>query len=259
MPGLTSYRKLTAEKRGLPMENGKAALVTGASGQGMGRSIALTLAREGFAVALNYRQNRQAAEDIALLIRKQGGRAVPLQGDVFQQEDCERLVRETVSEFGGLDVCVIGPGAGWNPEPITGLNQKKSLRDVFQEIAPIYYLLPHALKEMQKRKQGRIIGIASNLNMPSPSYSYNAAKAARIEALRQAVESAWKIGVTVNIIAPGPVDALPNLQEAQACSEHEDAWRKRGKVTPQDIAEGVAFLCSDAGRYITGCVLPYAF
>lgn len=257
--GFDHGRRAAAGKRGLPMQNGKAALVTGASGQGMGRSIALTLAREGFAVALNYRQNRQAAEDIALLILTQGGRAAPLQGDVFVQEDCEKLVRETVTEFGGLDVCVIGPGAGWNPQPITGLHPTKSLRDVFQEVAPIYYLLPHALKEMQKRKQGRIIGIATNLSMPSPSYSYNAAKAARIEALRQAVESAWKIGVTVNSIAPGPVDPLPSLQDAQACSAHEDAWCKRGKVTPQDIAEGVAFLCSDAGRYITGCVLPYTF
>ncbi|MBE0600350.1 MAG: SDR family oxidoreductase, partial [Firmicutes bacterium] len=162
----------------------------------------------------------------------------------------------TVEQFGRLDVCVISPGADWNPEPITALKPKKSLRDVYQEVAPIDYLLPYALKEMQKHKQGRIIGIASNLTIPSPSYSYNAAKAARIEALKQAVSAAWKLGVTVNIIAPGPVDPFQSLEQADASAISGPLG---GKVTPQDIAEGVAFLCSDAGRYITGCVLPYMF
>ncbi len=238
------------------MLNGKAALVTGAAGQGMGRSIALTLARDGYAVAVNYLKNQKAADEIMGLIQNRGGRAIAVQGDVFIQEDCQRLVQATAAAFGVLDVCVISPGAGWNPEPVAALKPKQSLRDVFQEVAPIYYLLPYALAEMQKEKQGRIIGIASNLTIPSPSYSYNAAKAARTETLKQAVSAAWKAGVTVNIIAPGPVDAFQSLEEADAALR---AGRVHGKVTPQDIAEGVAFLCSDAGRYITGCVLPYMF
>ncbi|MBN1776880.1 MAG: SDR family oxidoreductase [Clostridiales bacterium] len=238
------------------MLNGKAALVTGASGRGMGRSIALTLARDGYAVALNYRQNEKAVRELSDLIRSRGGRAAVVQGDVFKQEDCQRLVQATVEQLSGLDVCVISPGADWNPEPVTALKPKKSLRDVFQEVAPIYYLLPHALKAMQPKKQGRIIGVASNLSIPSPSYSYNAAKAARIEALKQAVSAAWKLGVTVNVIAPGPVDAFESMEEADASAQ---GGCLHGKVTPQDIAEGVAFLCSDAGRYITGCVLPYLF
>ena len=238
------------------MQSGKAALVTGASGQGMGRSIALTLARDGFAVALNYWHNKQAAEETAALITSHGGRAIIVQGDVFQQEDCERLVQTAAEQLGGLAVCVIGPGAGWNPEPIATLQAKKALRDVYQEVAPIYYLLPHALREMRKAKQGRIIGIASNLSIPSPSYAYNAAKAARTEALKLAAKEAWKLGVTVNVIAPGPVDAFQSLEEADATAA---SGMPQGKVTPQDIAEGVAFLCSDAGRYITGCVLPYLF
>lgn len=238
------------------MECIKTALVTGASGKGMGRSIALTLARDGYAVAVNYRQNETAARDIAALIQSRGGRAAAMQGDVFKQEDCEALVRNTVEQFGRLDVCVIGPGADWNPEPVTALKPKKTLRDVYQEVAPIHYLLPPALKEMQKQGGGRVIGVASNLEIPSPSYSYNAAKGARIEALKQAVTAAWKLHVTVNVIAPGPVDPFQSLEQADASAISRALG---GKVTPQDIAEGVAFLCSDAGRYITGCVLPYMF
>jgi NAD(P)-dependent dehydrogenase (short-subunit alcohol dehydrogenase family) len=178
---------------------------------------------------------------------------------VFQQEDCERLVRETEAVLGGLDICVISPGANWNPEPLDKLKPKQALRDVFQEVAPIYYLLPHALNAMQKRGHGRIIGIASNLDIPSPSYSYNAAKAARIQALLQAVSAAWKMGVTVNVLAPGPVDVLESLCDAENFSAQAAVLEKRVKITPQDIAEGVAFLCSDAARYLTGCVLPYRF
>ncbi len=241
------------------MLNTKAALITGATGQGMGRSIALTLAREGFAVALNYRENEAAAQELAFFVQQQGGRAVTLQGDVFRREACEALVEGAVAELGRLDVCVIGPGANWNPEPVTELNAAKALQDAAQELAPVYGLLPPALREMQKRKQGSIIGIASNLSIPSPAYAYNAAKAARTEALQQAVNSAWQLGVTVNIIAPGPVEAFSSADEAKAFSARAGAWQTRGRVTPQDIAEGVAFLCSDAGRYITGCVLPYRF
>ncbi len=237
----------------------KVALVTGASGQGMGRSIALTLAREGYAVAVNYRKNQAAADALALAIRKTGGHAVTLQGDVFRQEDCERLVQETASALGGLDACIIGPGANWNPEPIDQLKPKQALRDVFQEIAPIYHLLAPALSAMRKRGQGRIIGIASNFDIPSPSYSYNAAKAARTQALLGAVSAAWKMGVTVNILAPGPVDALDSLDTAENFSAQAAVRVKRTHITPQDIAEGVTFLCSDAARYITGCVLPYRF
>ena len=240
-------------------QNGKTALVTGAVGLGMGRSIALTLARDGFAVALNYRNNQRAAEELAFSIQQRGGRAVMVQGDVFRQEECEALVQATVTELGRLDVCVIGPGADWNPESLTRLQPEKALRDVVQEVAPIYYLLPHALLEMQKRKQGRIIGLASNLGIPSPSYAYNTAKAARIEALKQAVDSAWKQGVTVNLIAPGPVDAFADPQTAEQFAARAEAWQTRDRVTPQDIAEGVVFLCSDAACYITGCVLPYRF
>ena len=178
---------------------------------------------------------------------------------MFGQEDCETLVRETVRELGGLDVCVIGPGADWNPEPLANLQAKAALRDVAQEVAPIYYLLPPALLEMRKQKRGRIIGIASNLDIPSPSYAYNAAKAARIEALKLAAPEAWKLGVTVNVIAPGPVSAFASFEDAKACAANQAAWQKRGAITPQDIAEGVAFLCSDAGRYLTGCVLTYMF
>ena len=63
----------------------------------------------------------------------------------------------------------------------------------------------------------------------------------------------------MNIIAPGPVSALPSLGGAIEQCKHGAAWQKRTGISPQDVAEGVAFLCSESGRFITGCVLPYLF
>lgn len=237
----------------------KVAIVTGASGKGMGRSIALTLAREGASVFVNYLKNREGADAIVSYIKGGGGNAVAVQGDIYDKDDCERLVDATVNYFGKVDICVIGPGANWNPEGIKNLNADNALQDVMQEISPIYNLLPLLLKDMEKRKWGRIIGIASNMDIPSPSYAYNAAKSARIEALRLAVNEAWKMGVTVNIMAPGPVDEIPSLAAACDYCNHNTEWLDRNKVSPQDIAEGVAFLCSDSAKYISGCVLPYLF
>jgi NAD(P)-dependent dehydrogenase (short-subunit alcohol dehydrogenase family) len=80
-----------------------------------------------------------------------------------------------------------------------------------------------------------------------------------MQALLLAQDQAWTHGVTVNVIAPGPVDGIPILEQAIEQSQHGAAWQNRSNVSPQDIAEGVTFLCSEAGRFVTGCVLPYLF
>lgn len=238
----------------------RVAIVTGAAGNGTGRSIALTLAREGFHVILNYRTSRESAEELAAYLNAgAGGRAVAVPGDIYEQSGCEAVVNAALEHFGRVDVCVIGPGAGWNPEGLTELEPEKMLRDLYQETSPVSHLLPLVLRDMKKRGWGRIIGISSNLEIPSPAYSYNAAKAARTQALLLAAEPAWQMGVTVNVIAPGPVEHFTDAQQARACCAHEALWNDRNHITPQDIAEGVAFLCSDAARYLTGCVLPYRF
>jgi NAD(P)-dependent dehydrogenase (short-subunit alcohol dehydrogenase family) len=72
-------------------------------------------------------------------------------------------------------------------------------------------------------------------------------------------EEAWKHGVTLNIIGPGPVAEIATLQESVEQCDHGPAWHKRTSASPQDVAEGVAFLCSEAARFVTGCVLPYAY
>jgi len=238
---------------------GKVALVTGAAGKGMGRSTALTLAREGAQVVVNYRTSQVQADEIVAQIEQNGGRAIAVQADVFEEQGCRHLVETTVERFGQIDICIIGPGGGWHPEPIDRLVAAGTLEDLHHEIDPLVYLLPLVLPGMYERKWGRIVGIAMHPDKLSPAYAYNLGKAARLQALQLASDPAWPHGVTVNVIAPGPVRAIESLAVAIEQCEHGAQWQTRADVSPQDIAEGVAFLCSEAGQFITGCVMPYLF
>lgn len=238
---------------------GKVALITGAAGSGMGRSIALTLAREGANVVVNYRTSEESAKAIVNYIESRGGSAITVQADIFKADGCKKLVDAAVDGFNQVDICIVGPGGGWHPEPIDRLDPTAALEDVHHEIAPLFYLMPLVLPDMYKRKWGRLIGIALHPTNLPPAYCYNVGKAARAQVLLLAQDQAWPNGVTVNIIAPSPVPAIKSLKEAIEQCDHGPAWQKRTTASPQDIAESVAFLCSEAGRFITGCVLPFMF
>jgi 3-oxoacyl-[acyl-carrier protein] reductase len=241
------------------MCEGRVAIVTGAAGKGMGRSIALTLAREGASVIVNYLTSTKEASAVVKYIVGKGGKAVALQADICQQNQCQAMYNAAVQNFGRVDICIVNPGGGWHPEPIDKLDSSASLEDVRKEMAPLYNLMPLVLPGMYAQKWGRLIGISMSLSKNSPSFAYDVAKAARTHAILRAGEEAWSHGVTVNVIAPGPVEAVHSLEEAIALCEHDQKWERRNNVTPQDIAEGIAFICSESGRFITGCELPYTF
>ena len=237
----------------------KVALVTGSAGNGIGRSIALTLAREGAKVAINYRKSKEQAQAIVDHIKARSGDAVATKADVFHSEGCKDLANATMERFGRIDICVVNPGAGWHPESLDKLDSSAALEDVRNEVAPFLHLMPLVLPQMYDRKWGRVIGIALLPPYESPAYSYNVGKAARVQAMLQARDQAWHNGVTVNVLGPGPVPAIESLAEAVEQCDHGPAWKERRNTSPQDIAEGAAYLCSDAGRFVTGCVLPFLY
>lgn len=237
----------------------KVAIVTGAAGNGMGRSIALTLAREGAKVVVNYRKSEDSANEIVSHIVSNGGEACVVRADVQQKDGCRQLVEKTTESFGQIDICIIGPGGGWHMEPIAQLDAEGALQDAAQELAPFYHLMPLVLPAMYERRWGRVVALSMESLFASPAYAYNVAKAARSHALFLAQNPAWEHGVTMNVMGPGAVPEIPTLDEAIEHSRHGDSWEKRENVSPQDIAEAVAFLCSDAGRFITGCVVPFRY
>jgi 3-oxoacyl-[acyl-carrier protein] reductase len=238
---------------------GRVAIVTGSAGKGMGRSIALTLAREGASVVVNYRASRDSAEEIVRHIQQTGREAIAVRADVFDASGCRKLVDAAVERFGRVDVCVVGPGSGWHPEGPGALDSEGALDDVRREVAPLFHLMPLVLPGMYERGWGQLVAIAMLPPYSSPAYAYNAAKAARAQALMLARDEAWRNGVTVNVVGPGPVPEIATLAEAIEQCSHGPAWTSRKSASPQDVAEGVAFLCSEAGRFVSGCELPYLF
>jgi NAD(P)-dependent dehydrogenase (short-subunit alcohol dehydrogenase family) len=223
----------------------------------MGRSIALTLAREGASVVVNYRSSQESASAIVEQIRGRGGQAIAVQADVFEAEGCHRLVAQATERFGQVDICVIGPGAGWHPEPPSRVVAGAALEDARRELAPIYHLLPLLLPGMAARGWGRVVALSLEPGYGSPAHAYNVAKAARTQALLLAHRDSGQKGVTLNVIGPGPVPGIESLEAAIEQCDRGEAWKLRREVSPQDIAEGVAFLCSEAGRFLSGCTLSY--
>ena len=238
---------------------GKVAIVTGAAGKGMGRSIALTLAREGASVIVNYLTSEYEASAIVNYIEGRGGKAAAVRADISKLDDSSNMYNMAVEKFGQVDICIINPGSGWHTESIDELDSLAALEDVNKEIAPLYHLMSLVLPGMYARKWGRLVGISMGFARNSPSFAYDAAKAARTHAILRASDDAWSNGITANVIAPGPVGEVHSLEEAIELCEHGPKWLERDNVTPQDIAEGVSFLCSEAGRFITGCELPYMY
>ena len=237
----------------------KTAIVTGASGNGLGRSIALTLAKEGANVVINYNKNKSKANEVVRYIRGNNGIAVAVKANIFIDKECDNLVNETINQFGNVDILIIGPGAGWNMEPVDDLNIKKSLADINNEILPVYNFFPKVLKAMYRQKWGRIIGISVLASPPSPSYSYNVAKRSRANALLMASDEAWKNNVTINVLSPGPVNHIEKFDEAINLTNKDEDWINRKNITPQDIAETVLFLCSEEAAYITGTEINFQF
>lgn len=238
--------------------SGKVAVVTGAS-SGIGRSTALTLAREGARVVVAFNTHAEAAFAVAAYITSHGGRAITVQADLFSKEGCQHLVDMAMQNFRQVDICVINPGGGWHPQAPDAVDPEAALEDIYREAAPIMYLLPLLLPNMYDQQSGRIIAIGMNPDVRSPAFAYNTAKATRLAAMFEAHSHAWSHGVTMNVVAPGPVAEIESLAEAVEQSQHGDAWKNRTSTTSQDVAEAVAYLCSDAGRFMTGAVLPLHF
>ena len=238
---------------------GKVALVTGAAGNGMGRSIALTLARDGADVIVNYNKSMDSAHQVTKAIQNAGSTAIAVSANITKKDDCKHLIDKSIERYGKIDICIISPGGGWHPENIAKLEPNDGMDDIIAEISPIYNILSLVLTNMAKNKWGRIIALSVNPSKPSPAISYNIAKAARTQAILTAYEQVWSSGITMNVIAPGPVTALPDLETAQSLCSNGKEWDNRQNITPQDIAETVSFLCSEKGRYITGCVIPFMF
>ena len=238
---------------------GRVALVTGAGGAGMGRSIALTLARDGADIALNYRRAREAAAATAAAIEAMGRRALLVAADVGDAVSVDALVRETVEQLGTVDILVNSAGGPWKSQDVTEIEPEHLRRVIAREIEATFYLLRAVLPGMRARGWGRVISIGGHMaddwrfGPPDAPIDYPLGKAARHWLTRTLAPRESGRGITINAIAPGPT---PRASFEEALSALRGPRAAAAGNVPQDIADVAAFLCSDAAARVTGAVIP---
>lgn len=237
------------------LEN-KVALVTGAS-RGIGRQIAISLAKEGAQVIVNYNGSAAKAEEVVNLITEAGGRAEAVQCNVSEYDKAEELMKYIIGKYGRVDILVNNAG-------ITRDNLlMKMTEEEFDAVIDInlkgtFNCIKHLSRQMLKQKGGRIINISSVSGVMGNAgqANYCAAKAGVIGITKSAARELASRGITVNAVAPGFI--VTEMTDVLSDSVKEAAtekipMKKFGET--QDIANAVAFLASDEAKYITGQVL----
>lgn len=239
------------------MENvEKAALVTGAS-RGIGRAVAIALAKKGYAVAVNYAGSQKAAEDVKAAIEAEGGRAIVIQGDVSKTEDVEKVFAAVKAEFGRLDVLV--NNAGITRDSLL-LRMKEENWDavIDTDLKSGFLAIKAAAPIMMKQRKGAIINIASVVGITGNvgQINYSAAKAGVIGMTKTAAKELAARGIRVNAVAPGFIetsmtDVIP--EKIREDMIHSVPLGRMGQA--EDVANAVCFLASEEASYITGQVL----
>jgi 3-oxoacyl-[acyl-carrier protein] reductase len=235
---------------------GRIAVVTGSS-RGLGRAIALKLARLGAGVVVNYQKNAAAAEEVAAEIKASGGQALTVQADVSKAEDVERLIRQTVEAYGRLDILV--NNAGTTRDTLLMRMTEEDWDLVLDcDLKSAYLCTKAAMRPMMKQRYGRIVNIASVAGLAGNAgqANYSAAKAGLIGFTKAVAREVGSRNITVNAVAPGlvPTDLTSSLpEELKAAMLQQTPLGRFG--TAEDVANAVAFLASDEAGYITGQVL----
>ena len=237
------------------LEN-KVALVTGA-GRGIGRAIAIALAKEGAEVVVNYNGSEERAKEVKQTIEENGGKASIYKCNVSDFETCEAMIKDIVKEHGRLDILV--NNAGITRDNLLMKMSEEDFDAVIQtNLKGVFNCTRHIARQMLKQKSGRIINISSVSGVlgNAGQANYCAAKAGVIGLTKSAAKELASRGITVNAVAPGFIktEMTDVLKDDIKKAIMENIPMKAFGET-EDIANAVAFLASEEARYITGQVI----
>jgi 3-oxoacyl-[acyl-carrier protein] reductase len=241
------------ESRTLPLA-GRVALVTGSS-RGLGKEMALELARRGAAVAMNYCNGREIAEEALTQLAAVTKKCRLVQGDVTNPDDVVRISREVSENLGPIDILIVNATCDQPMRPLEDYSWDMFTRmhDFFVK-SPVL-LTKACLPHMKRQRWGRIVHITSEVfAMGWPNFSaYAAAKGGQTGLARSNAREFAPWGITVNMIAPGWIPVERHADDPQEAKDAYLAEIPAGRWgTPADVAAAAAYLASDAAGFVTG-------
>ena len=241
---------------------GRVALVSG-GGRGIGRGISELLASHGASIAVNYRNDREAAEETVRTIADAGGVARAYGASVDDADAVAMMVENVVADFGGIDILVCNAGVASRGRSVADTDPTEVLRLLSTHAVGPHHMARCALPSMRTRGRGDIVMISSvaTSHMSANGAPYSMGKAA-MEALAMTLaKEERQFGIHVNVVAPGLVETDMGLRLARAMTGQKEMADLRaldkaspfGRVCqPLDVANVVLWLCSDGAGYVTG-------
>jgi 3-oxoacyl-[acyl-carrier protein] reductase len=231
-------------------------LITGAS-RGLGRSLAVALAREGARVAFCYRANRSAAQTTVRQIQACGVEVLAVQADVTRRDHAEKLVSTTLKQFERLDILINNVGEfGWKPVHESTLDEWEGI--LASNLLSVVYMCKQVIPVMRRQRWGRIINLgavgAERAFGQAKISAYASAKAAVVAFTRSLAIEEARHGITVNVVNPSILDEK-NLTVEEAQRIHDARFPAGRPPTAEDVTSAVKFFLSEEAGYVTGQAL----
>lgn len=244
---------------------GKVAVVTGAS-SGIGKVTAQRFAQEGSKVVVTTGTNVKGGEETVKLIKEAGGEAVLVKCDVAKEDEVEAMVQKCVEIYGRLDFAFnnagIGPdGARYPVAPVAEYPEEAWRKMIDVNLTGVFHCLKFELRQMVKQKFGAIVN-TSSVGACRGNYGfspYNASKSGMIYLSQAAALEYASYGIRINCILPGPTGRTSLMDNLSDTADRPDFERlvPLGRIAePEEMAEAVMWLCSDAAAFITGIAMP---
>jgi NAD(P)-dependent dehydrogenase (short-subunit alcohol dehydrogenase family) len=235
---------------------GKVALVTGGD-SGIGRAVAVAMAREGARIAIVYLEEHKDADETVAAVAQEGSRALKIACDVGDEKACRDAVKRTIGEFGRLDILVNNAAEQHETEDIRAIEARQIERTFRTNVYSFFFMTKHALAHMQAG--GSIINTTSVTAYQGHKtlLDYSATKGAIVAFTRSLSEALIEDGIRVNAVAPGPIwtPLIPASFEPERVAEHGASTPMERAGQPNEVAPCYVFLASDDASYMSGQVL----